>query len=529
MWSALINWLRGLFGMPQMASKQDLANLQTTLENEMADAGGVPGAQGAPGPPGTQVYHGTTTPSSGTGINGDYYLNTATSDLSQKAGGSWSVLTNLKGIQGIQGAGGANGSTIIPGSGVPGSGQGNINDYYLDLTGHMFYGPKSSGGWGAGFSLIGPAGTNGTNGATGAQGPPGSTGATGAAGATGATGATGPQGAAGTSALNIRGTWSSVTSYSANDFVSDVDGTGTLFGWIATTSTTNQRPKDNTPSIWTQFSVQGPPGPSGSAGATGATGSTGATGPTGATGSTGATGTAGANGNTIWPTSGTPSSGLGVNGDFAIDTTAKTLYGPKASGTWPSGVSLVGATGSTGATGATGAAGTNGTNGTNGNTWYTGSGAPSSGTGVNGDMYVDVANAAFYGPKSSGSWGSPQLIVTYNFTSIVSSTVDYTLTSADNNQARGFGGGSANNINIHVPNNLAQNFTCDIYLEGSGILTFESDAGTSGASGGAVLHSRGVASTTTIHHPGEYDAVTVFCRFNGTGTQADCLVLNGVT
>ena len=48
--------------------------------------------------------------------------------------------------------------------------------------------------------------------------------------------------------------------------------------------------------------------------------------------------------NTIYTTSGAPSSGLGINGDFAIDSAAKMLYGPKASGSWPSGVSLAGAT-----------------------------------------------------------------------------------------------------------------------------------------------------------------------------------------
>lgn len=50
-------------------------------------------------------------------------------------------------------------------------------------------------------------------------------------------------------------------------------------------------------------------------------------------------------------TSGAPSSGTGVDGDFAIDSTAKIMYGPKAGGAWPGGVSY---------------AGTNGTNGTNG-------------------------------------------------------------------------------------------------------------------------------------------------------------------
>jgi hypothetical protein len=51
--------------------------------------------------------------------------------------------------------------------------------------------------------------------------------------------------------------------------------------------------------------------------------------------------------------------------------------------------------------------GTNGSNGTNGNTILSGTGAPSSGLGVNGDYYRDIANSNFYGPKTAGAWGAP--------------------------------------------------------------------------------------------------------------------------
>lgn len=44
----------------------------------------------------------------------------------------------------------------------------------------------------------------------------------------------------------------------------------------------------------------------------------------------------------------------GVNGDFYINTVLNLIHGPKAAGTWPSGVSLVGPTGATGATGPAG-------------------------------------------------------------------------------------------------------------------------------------------------------------------------------
>lgn len=62
-----------------------------------------------------------------------------------------------------------------------------------------------------------------------------------------------------------------------------------------------------------------------------------------------------------------------------------------------------GATGATGATGAQGPQGTPGTNGAPGSVWYEGTGAPSAGTGINGDFYLDVATGNVY-QKASGSW-----------------------------------------------------------------------------------------------------------------------------
>jgi hypothetical protein len=130
------------------------------------------------------------------------------------------------------------------------------------------------------------------------------------------------------------------------------------------------------------------------------------TGPTGATGSTGATGAAGSNGSngtdgkTVRNGSGAPSSGLGVDGDFYIDTTAFQIYGPKAGGSWASGTSIIGPTGATGPAGSTGATGSPGADGAK---WYSGSGAPSGALGVNGDLYLNTANGDLY-QKSGGTW-----------------------------------------------------------------------------------------------------------------------------
>ena len=55
-----------------------------------------------------------------------------------------------------------------------------------------------------------------------------------------------------------------------------------------------------------------------------------------------------------------------MNGDFYIRTSTNVIYGPKAGGVWPAGVSLVGPQGATGATGSAGAAGANGADGDDG-------------------------------------------------------------------------------------------------------------------------------------------------------------------
>jgi len=113
----------------------------------------------------------------------------------------------------------------------------------------------------------------------------------------------------------------------------------------------------------------GPQGPPGAPGATGPQGLTGATGPQGSqglrglTGATGPQGTQGvpgpqgipgAAGLTVRNGVGAPSSGLGVNGDFYINTTADTIYGPKTGGAWGGATSLIGPQGPQGPQGAPG-------------------------------------------------------------------------------------------------------------------------------------------------------------------------------
>jgi hypothetical protein len=145
-----------------------------------------------------------------------------------------------------------------------------------------------------------------------------------------ATGVTGPTGADGSQFYGGSGAPSSGFGNS-RDFYLDT-ANGRLYG-----------PKAN--GLWgTPLQLQsGAQGPTGSAGATGAAGQS-YTGPTGsaATGPTGATGAA------IVAVGGTPNSSVGRDGDFAFDIYGKGFYGPKANGSWPSGVDIIGPTGPTG-------------------------------------------------------------------------------------------------------------------------------------------------------------------------------------
>jgi hypothetical protein len=59
----------------------------------------------------------------------------------------------------------------------------------------------------------------------------------------------------------------------------------------------------------------------------------------------GAAGPQGTNGNSVRHGSGAPSTSLGIDGDFYLDTANGLFYGPKASGIWPSiGLAVVGYT-----------------------------------------------------------------------------------------------------------------------------------------------------------------------------------------
>jgi len=73
----------------------------------------------------------------------------------------------------------------------------------------------------------------------------------------------------------------------------------------------------------------------------------------------------GADGKTIISGTAAPTT-EGVDGDYYIRTTTSFIYGPKASGTWPAGVAMVGTNGTNGTNGTDGADGLDGANGSSG-------------------------------------------------------------------------------------------------------------------------------------------------------------------
>lgn len=270
-------------------------------------------------------------------------------------------------ILGISGGGGG-GSTWFIAAGAPSDAVGVNGDAYLNVTNGDVY-SKAAGTWGAvAGNIKGPTGATGATGATGDTGPAGATGAAGADGADGA------------SAYEVA---------VAEGFVGDEAA------WLA--------------------SLVGATGATGVQGPLGDPGATGAQGPQGDAGATGATGAAGADGNTIHSGSGAPSSGLGVDGDFYIDTAASTIYGPKTAGAWGSSTSIIGPTGATGATGSTGATGAAGADGADG---ADGQGVPVGGSA--GQVLAKIDGTDY---NTQWAFAAPQLTAM--------KTADYTAAAGD--------------------------------------------------------------------------------------------------
>lgn len=135
--------------------------------------GDLRGAAGATGAAGSKWYNGAGAPSAGTGVSGDYYLNTTNGDVYVKTT-SWAVLTNIKGATGATGAtgsAGANGATWLSGSSAPAT-QGVNGDFYLNTTTYDVS-LKTAGTWNVVVNIKGATGNTGATGSTGATGATG--------------------------------------------------------------------------------------------------------------------------------------------------------------------------------------------------------------------------------------------------------------------------------------------------------------------------------------------------------------------
>jgi hypothetical protein len=175
------------------------------------------GAWGSPtslvGPEGRAILSGAGAPGAGTGDNGDFYIDTDNDYLyGPKTAGAWGAGISLVGPEGPPGPGLVNrgeweasasydpgdyvfaegsssgrsmwicessvgptptepkdevggywvefeapsGSSVLTSDGPPDAGLGQLEDYCIDKTNWVIYGPKSGSGWGTGTSLIGP-------------------------------------------------------------------------------------------------------------------------------------------------------------------------------------------------------------------------------------------------------------------------------------------------------------------------------------------------------------------------------------
>ncbi|WP_121810946.1 SGNH/GDSL hydrolase family protein [Mucilaginibacter kameinonensis] len=109
----------------------------------------------------TTVLYGTTAPNSVTGGNGDTFINTVSGIFYKKSADAWSQVFSMQtgpqgpqGASGTNGTNGSNGKTILNGTTNPSNSLGTDGDFYINTSSYYLFGPKSSGVWGTGISLI---------------------------------------------------------------------------------------------------------------------------------------------------------------------------------------------------------------------------------------------------------------------------------------------------------------------------------------------------------------------------------------
>lgn len=304
---------------------------------------GATGPQGPKGDDGDQGPQGIQGPQGDAGATGPQGAEGPQGPAG--ADGADSTVPGPQGVAGPQGPQGEPGLTGSTGATGPQGSQGVAGPTGpTGLTGDT--GPAGATGPQGPQGIQGLTGSTGPAGSTGPQGIQGDPGPTGLTGAAGPAGATGPAGAAGADGADGADGPSAYEVAVANGFVgSEVAWLASLVGATGADGATGPQGPQGIQGIQGPTGATGPTGADGADGADGATGPAGPQGdpgPTGATGAAGAAGSNGTNGNTVLNGSGAPGAGLGVNGDFYIDTTADTIYGPKTAGDWGTPVSLGG-------------------------------------------------------------------------------------------------------------------------------------------------------------------------------------------
>lgn len=183
------------------------------------------------------------------GVVTSYVGSTLTLDVTVTSGSGTYADWNIN-IAGNVGPQGPDGRSLLNGTVDPTT-EGDDGDFYINTSANTIFGPKASGSWPSGVSLVGPTGPTG---ATGDTGPTGATGATGSTGATGAAGADGANGARGgipyvfSNTLTMadpgsgavrfnNATFGSITAIAIDDLNADaVDLSAYLATWGASTS-----------------------------------------------------------------------------------------------------------------------------------------------------------------------------------------------------------------------------------------------------------------------------------------------------
>ena len=256
-------------------------------------------------------------------------------------------------------------------------------------------------------------------------------------------------------------------------------------------------------------------------GAKGAQGIAGLDGAAGLNGKDGAAGLNGKDASTLWNGAINPEATVGAPGDFYINTATNNLFGPKSvDGTWPTGVSLVGASGS-GPAGSNGAAGAPGAKGDTGDAGA--DGAP----GAKGDT-GDAGAAGADGADGSGAINT----VLSNFGQVVKiNTITSGFRDRGNQKLRIFF--SVKNLTgSSIGFDLIENMDLQIWvnyfnsagtpISGVGIPTLtwnETPAGLTIANGGAVNFDVTVDNTSNFASP-PAGAVSFSLTFRGQSLDA---------